>query len=326
MSVIKRILSPFRNFLFSYTNREFLFFLFFLLLSAAFWLSISLKETYESEVEVPIRLVNIPKNAIVIDSIDDTLRVTVRDGGFAFASYKYSDRIKPVKIDFNTYANRQTETGVVPIADVQKSLNSILYSSSRITSIKYNNLTFSFNFGLKKLLPIQVAGVVKSARNYYLSHILFSPEHVAVYGSRNLLESLHTVSTVPLHITNFRDTIIKTVKLQQINGAKIVPSEVKIMIYPDILTEESIEVPIEAVNMPDDKMLRMFPSRIKISFTIAMSYFHSLKPNDFRVVADYNDILLNPSDKCNLKLTRVPPLISNAHLEMSQVDYLIEQQ
>jgi hypothetical protein len=326
MSVIKRILSPFRNFLFSYTNREFLFFLFFLFLSAAFWLSISLKETYESEIDVPISLVNVPKNAIIINNIDDTLRVVIRDDGFALLSYKFSDRIHPVKIDFNTYADRHAGVGVVPMGDIQKILNGYIYNSSRITSIKYNSLKFTFNFGLKKLLPIQVAGKLITARSYYLSHVAFSPERVTVYGSRGLLDSLRSVFTMPLNIRNFNDTIVRKVRLQHIRGAKIEPSEVTIMIYPDILTEESIDVPIAAVNMPENKVLRMFPSHVRVQFTVGMSRFHSLRPENFRVVADYDDIILNSSDKCSLRLTRVPSDVSNAHLVTSQVDYLIEQQ
>ena len=42
-----RLASIFRNLLFSMFNKEFLIFLFFLLLSGAFWLVMTLNETYE---------------------------------------------------------------------------------------------------------------------------------------------------------------------------------------------------------------------------------------------------------------------------------------
>ena len=60
------------------------------------------------------------------------------------------------------------------------------------------------------------------------------------------------------------DTIQQTVELQTIKGVKIVPNTVKLTLYPDILTEEAIEVPITAVNMPQGKVLRTFPSRVKV--------------------------------------------------------------
>ena len=66
-----------RNFLFSALNKEFLIFLFFLFLSGAFWLMMALNETYEEELKVPVRLVNVPRNAVVTDEPADTVRVMV---------------------------------------------------------------------------------------------------------------------------------------------------------------------------------------------------------------------------------------------------------
>ena len=77
------------NFLFSSLNREFLIFLFFLLLSGAFWLMMALNETYEEELKVPVRLVGMPRNAVMTDEPADTVKVTVRDKGFTLVTYKY---------------------------------------------------------------------------------------------------------------------------------------------------------------------------------------------------------------------------------------------
>ena len=50
-----RIFRVVRNFLFSIVNKEFLIFLFFLLVSAALWVLTTLTETYEREMAVPLR-------------------------------------------------------------------------------------------------------------------------------------------------------------------------------------------------------------------------------------------------------------------------------
>ena len=100
----------------------------------------------------------------------------------------------------------------------------------------------------------------------------------------------------------------------------------KIGFYVDILTEESVEVPIVAINMPEGKVLRTFPSKVNVKFTVGSSLFRNVKPEQFMVVVDYNDILANPSDKCILRLRRQSRDVTMARLEMKQVDYLIEQQ
>ena len=57
---LTQILRVVRNFLFSSVNKEFLIFLFFLFLSSVFWLMMTLNETYEKEISVPVRLVGVP--------------------------------------------------------------------------------------------------------------------------------------------------------------------------------------------------------------------------------------------------------------------------
>src|SRR3712207_7132165 len=48
------------------------------ILSGLFWLLMTLNETYEAEISVPVRIVNVPRNIVLTTEVDDTFRVTVR--------------------------------------------------------------------------------------------------------------------------------------------------------------------------------------------------------------------------------------------------------
>ena len=50
-----------RDFLFSKTNREFLIFLFFLVLAGTFWLALALNESYEKEFAIPVTITDVPR-------------------------------------------------------------------------------------------------------------------------------------------------------------------------------------------------------------------------------------------------------------------------
>ena len=141
-----------------------------------------------------------------------------------------------------------------------------------------------------------------------------------------MLDSIKYVNTEPLNIRNLTDTVIKDVALYRIKGVKYVPEKVKVSICPDILTEEKCEVPIEAVNMPEGKILRTFPSRVTVTFTVGASLFRTISPDRFKVVVDYNELMAEPSDKCNIYLRSIPHGVRNARLSVAQVDYLIEEQ
>ena len=315
-----------RNFLFSSVNKEFLIFLFFLVLSTFFWTMMALNETYEQEVCVPVRLVNVPKNAVLTTEMEDTVRVTVRDKGYALAAYIYGDRVLPINVNFSAYANRQTGYGVVSSQELLKMVNQRFTGASKVVQVKPDRLDFYFNYGLSRRLPVRMSGYVVPGKSYYLARTRFWPDVVTVYASKRILDSLRFVKTVPINIVNFGDTVIQTVALENIKGVKIVPKEVRIGLYPDILTEETIDVPVKAINMPEGKVLRTFPSKVKVSFIVGASMFRTINADMFSVVVDYNELMEQPSDKCNIYLKSSPQSVRNASLQINQVDYLIEQQ
>ena len=306
-------------------NREFLIFLFFLGLSGTFWLLMALNETYDKDIPVPIKLVNVPRNVVITQNINDTIDVTMRDKGFTLLTYSYAGKIQPVTIDFERYANKERGFGRVPLSDLQRMIYSRLYSSSKISAIKSDSVTFYFNYGQSKRIPIRALGQLQTGRSYYISRIAFQPNYATIYAGRQILDSIRWVTTEKLNLRHIEDTVSLLVSLRSIPGAKITPKTVRMTIYPDILTEESVEVPIEAVNMPEGKILRTFPSKVKVTFTVGGSRFRNIRPEQFVVVADYDDITNHPSDRCPIKLSQFPNEIRRPKLEMTQVDYLIEQ-
>ena len=314
------------NFLFSSLNKEFLIFLFFLLLSGAFWLMMALNETYEEELKVPVRLVGMPRNAVMTDEPADTVKVTVRDKGFTLVTYKYGHWFRPLTFKFATYANEDQGHGAIPAADIIKQVQSQLYGSSKLLSVKPEKLDFYFTYGASKKVPIRFRGKISTSKSYYLAHTEFSPMMVTAYANKKVLDELKYVEIEPFNYRNLQDTIHQNVRLQKIRGVKLVPSIVRLSVYPDVLTEESIEVPVSAVNMPAGMVLRTFPSRVTVRFTIGASQFRMIRPEQFNVVVDYQTLAENPSDKCTLQLRSVPSSVSKAKLELDKVDYLLEQQ
>lgn len=323
---LTQIINMVRNFLFSSANREFLTFFFFLVLSTIFWLMTAFNETYEREIGVPAYLVNIPKNVVVTSDMEDTVRVTVRDKGFALLAYTYGEGIRPINVNFQSAITRQSGYGVVSSQELMKMINQRFSGSSKIVQVKPDRLDFHYNYGLSRQVSVKMSGHVVPGKSFYLARTRFWPEKVTVYGSKQALDSLRFVKTVPINITNFNDTVLRTVALETIKGVKIVPNTVRIGLYPDILTEENIEVPITAINMPEGKVLRTFPQRVTVNFIVGASMFRSISPEQFAVVVDYNEIIDHPSDKCSIHLRETPQGVRNARLKMTQVDYLIEEQ
>lgn len=316
-----------RDFVFRWVNKEFLIFLFFLALSGVFWLMMTLNESYEKELEVALRLTDVPANVVLTDELPDTMRITVRDKGFMLLSYTTSHKMQPLTFSFKTFSNKHTGKGQIPYTELQKAIRQQLFSSTTLLSIKGEQATFMFNYGERKVVPVTLAGNLKPGPSYYLAKVKMSPEKVTIYAAHAKLDSTTSIATVPLSIENIQDTVIQEVMLQKQHGVKIVPEKVNIKIYPDVLTEESVEVPIRAINMPEGTVLRTFPKKIKVFFTTGASMVRKIKesPDEFIVTADYNDFGKRHTEKCRLTLQNKPNDVRLTRLEPAYVDYLLEE-
>lgn len=315
-----------RVFLFSRGNKEFLIFLFFLALSGAFWLSLTLNDTYEQEFAIPVAVVDVPKNAVLTSDEVDTVKMTIRDKGIFLISYYYGDYLKNIRIHFRSHSHNNG-TGTIAAQELQKIVYSRLFSSSKILSTKPDKLEFYYSYGTNKKVPVRWSGRVIPEELYFISRVEYSPDSVTIYASEEKLDSINMVYTEQLNYANFRDTLSVNCRLSKIKSVKMVPDHVQVNFFTDVLTEERIEgIPVQGINMPEGKTLRTFPAKVAVNFVTGVNVYRNLRPQDFTVVVDYNDIKKNPSEKCDIHLKDVPSGISRARLETTQVDYLIESQ
>lgn len=314
-----------RRFLFSSMSKQLLVFLFFLILSGIFWLIVTLNETYEQEIKVPVHIDGVPKSVMLTSNETDTIRVTVRDKGWVILSYLHN-RKPTIHLNFKNF-DHGSGSGSYTANDIKRRLVQHLESSTTITSIKPEKMEFFYNYGEHKRLPVRWTGRVTPEELYFISHVRYWPDSVDVYAPQEKLDSLRAIYTEPLNYASFRDTLFVNCRLAHAKNVKVVPEQVRVGFFADMLTEESIDgVPIKAINTPPGKVLRTFPQKVRVYFVAGVSTLRSLRPDDFTVIADYNEIARQPSEKCNLYLKDVPHGISRAKLAIKQVDYLIEEE
>lgn len=325
MSRLRNIIRIVSNFLFSRANREFLIFLFFLALSGIFWLLMTLNENFEKEIRIPVHYVNVPKNVVVTSGEYDTLRVTVSDKGIILTTYLYEKSIQTINVDFPIYAGSNGR-GSIPTADLKKLASAKLAASTKIISVKPERMSFYYNNGESKKVPVKYGGQVEPAELYYLASVVYKPDSVTIYASHKKLDSISTVYTEPLDYTGVRDTLSIRARLRKIAGVKFVPDVIDISFRTDVLTEISIcNIPVKGINMPPGKVLRTFPAKVCVKFVTGVNRYRTMLPNDFEVVADYKEIMANPSSKCRIMLNKTPEGVTRAHLDTTLVEYLIEE-
>ena len=300
-------------------SRELLVFLFMLVLSAFFWLFSVASEVYQYDARVPVALVDVPKNVIVLDEINDTITVTIEDTGLAFLDYALTHESVSIPISFKTY-NRSQGKVVVTQAELQKRIRQVLNSSTKFT-LKRDGLTFNYNLGEHKRLPVHFNGTVNASS---VTEYRMVPDSVDVYANKEVLKKMVDVNTKDVSI-DVEKSMTTKVPMEKVSGVKCVPSVVDMEIRKVNFVEKSFEVHVNCKNEPENTKLRIFPPRVTVTFMVDVEMYHSVKDTDFTIVADYNDVAVTQSPQCSLRVSKAPTFVRNVKLSTDAVNYLIEK-
>lgn len=305
-------------------NKQFLIFLFFLMLSAAFWLFQTLNETYEQDFSVPVELKNVPENVVITTELPKTVQLRLRDKGVALLNYIYGKELRPVVIDYNAYANSRGHARILS-ADVLRQMLPRLSPGTQVVSLRPDTLEFFYNFGLCKTVPVRMQGSIRTGRIYHLSDVVYSRDSVKVYASKAILDTITGAYLSPIHIRDLTDTTVINAPIQPIRGAKFEPSEVTLSLFVDRLVEKTVSVPVQWVNFPATKTLRTFPSKVNVTFQVGMGMYRKVTAESFVLVINYEQLLENKENTCRLSLKTIPPGVSHVRISPQEVEYVIEE-
>ncbi|WP_298073231.1 CdaR family protein [uncultured Bacteroides sp.] len=313
-----------KDFLLSTKSREFFVFLCFFFIAAGFWLLQTLNNDYETEFPIPVRLRNVPENVVITSEPMSEVRVRVRDKGTVLLNYMLGKNFYPVILDFRNY-NKMGNHVQVQTSQVQKRITGQLNASTALLSIKPDTLEYYYSTGVSKMIPVKLCGRVSAGEQYYLPDTLFTPDSVRVYAPSDALDTMKAAYTLPLSLDNITDTLKREVVLSAPKGAKYIPASVKLTLPVDMYTEKTVEVPLRGINFPAGKVLRTFPSKVKISFQVGIGRFRQITADDFHLVVSYEELARLGNDKYIVKLRTLPEGVSHVRFNPEQVDFLIEQ-
>ena len=128
-----------RSFLLSRKSREFLIFLFFVLVSFSFWLLQVLNDDYETELSIPLKMKNVPENVVITTELPKELKIGVKDRGTVLVNYLLGQTLYPVILDFEEYADKGSRVRIPTLA-LSKRIAGQLNQSTRLFGIKPDTL------------------------------------------------------------------------------------------------------------------------------------------------------------------------------------------
>lgn len=313
-----------RGFLLGDKSRESLVFLFFFIIASGFWLLQTLNYDYETEFSIPLRLKKVPGDVVLTSGPPEELRITVKDKGTVLLNYMLGKSFYPVILDFDDYKDQGSHVNV-PLSEIEKKVMSQLLASTKLLSVKPEMVDYIYSKEKAKKIPVRLQGKISAGKQYYISDTICSPDSVVVFATQPILDTIKAAYTHYLDLSNITDTVQRRVNIVNLKGAKFVPASVNLTLLADIYTEKTLEVTLNGTGFPPGKILRTFPSKVKVTFQVGLSRFKKIHTEDFILNVSYDELVGNGSDKYRVKLKILPAGVSHVRFSPSEVDFLIEQ-
>ncbi len=305
------------------SGREFLLFLFFLLVSCCLWLMLTLNKEYETDIRFDVSVKEVPDN-VTFSSKGAEVVVRVRDRGTTLMNYKLGS-FMPLTVNYSEFSNKKGRLQL-PVSMLQKRIKKQLNSSTISLSHYPDTLLFYTEASAVKF-PVELNGEFVPARQYAMGDVVLSPDSVWVFAPLQVVDTLKCVTTHPALYTELRDTLVFTIPVNVPEDAnRCTPSEVTVTVPVYPYAQKVFRLPVMGCDFPDTYKLRTFPSHVQLMLNVSMDHYNKISEEDFEVGVSYLDVFDSESDKVNVKLLRSPSFVTDAVLVPSEVGYIIEKQ
>lgn len=302
-------------------------FMIFLLLSLGFWYLQTLQDEYEIEIVIPVKYKNIPADKVLTGDNPHEVIARVRDRGTVLINYSWLRTFVPLEIDVKALQKAGGRKSSVTRRMIETSISKQLISSTSLLSFEPSSIQIEYNDLLKKTMPVTLDLRVTLEPGFRISDtITVTPSKVKVYAPRAIQETLLEVKTVALKAENLNKTKEFTVGLQPIEGVRYEPEEVKVNIPVEEYTEKRLTLPIQCDSVPDNYILRMFPSTVEMLFKLPLSRFKEVSEADFEIRIPFHEFEAHrEAGELPIRLTKQPARLSNPILNPEKIEFILEQ-
>jgi YbbR domain-containing protein len=308
-------------------NRRVAVFLICLAIAASLWLLNALGKDYAATVSYPVKYINPPDNRFLANNTPVKLDLKIEGQGFTILRYKLMS-FSPIVLDIEQVtSNIEPNSGTynVQSKNLIREVSSQLSSEIQINEINPEILEIVLDSLITKTVPVELDIDVEFVPQFNLKNpIKTVPDEVKITGPAIALEKISAVKT-KVSITNKLETgINQEIELIHPEKTSISPEKVNLIIEVEKYTEKELKIPIDIIHKPAGVRIKLFPSEVKVLFTVGLSRFETIKPADFGVSVDYNSVVDNVNN-LDILLFKKPDFIQGVRINPERVEFLIEK-
>lgn len=303
------------------SNSKLRSFLLFLLLATFFWFLTKFSKEYTTTIQTNIEYINIPSSYTLLSDAPKTINLDVSGNGFSFLFFKIK---KPtININITDYINKNPLTITIPNNKLQQIISSQLDNNIKILALDIDTLVVHLDTHSVKKVPVKLDVDLSFEKGYFLiDEAKVSPDSVQVSGPSKWIDTLKFVKTKHIKKELLKGNETETVLLELVKNIQATPNQINLSIEVAEFTQKELQLPVELINIPQDRTISLIPQQVRILFSISIEDFKKVSSNDFILVCDFSK-RDEESHTIPIQIKKSPSRILQVKIEPALVEYLV---
>jgi YbbR domain-containing protein len=309
-------------------NKKVATFLCCIFISVLFWLLMTLSKDYTISVAYPVSYINSPKDKVIANNLPSVINIELRSKGFFLLVYQFRDP-QTVYVDLNEShpSGRRNHFFLLTNSQINKFTDQFS-SRIKINRVVPDTIFLNFNKKIVKRVPVKAnLTLTMDSRYQQADSVQLLPAFVDISGAADVIDKIRYVETLPVSVENVdkKQTIILTVKQDSTKrDFELSHKKIKALVNVIKFTEATIELPIEAINLPQGYTLKAFPDKVTVKYNVAFDNYEKINTQQFRAVIDYKKAEQG-SNKLRISLEKFPADIRSIKLNPEKVEYILKK-
>ncbi|MDC7995580.1 hypothetical protein [Altibacter sp. HG106] len=307
----------------SYKNTKPRVFIFFLILAIVFWILTKFSKEINGSSSVMLSYVSIPQEVILSEASSEKITFDISANGFKLLLFKL--RRPEIPVSVSTYFEQGKDSITLSNEQLLGLIQRELGSDVVVRNLQPTSVQITFDQMIsKKVAVMPMTDIVFREGFQAIDSAYAIPDSVSVRAPKSSIDSLGTVSTLPLEAQNVDNDLSETVRLDLPEREHVTwdPVQVKVALKVAEFVQKEVTVPIQLINVPSDVSVKLVPETVLLRMNLPINEFQEVTANDFSVVCDYSK--RNRDENFMLpELLKKPDWLRNVEFEDKKIDFLI---
>lgn len=285
-------------------------------IALVFWVGVRMSQTYESIKKIELHFL-LPPDRAFHQAPPSNMSIQLKGRGWDMLyDYLLGSRIHLTYDLTRRNGIRLDEKRLLNDIRERVSTDDLSFSN-----LSHTDIRISLEPNMQKWIPIRPISDLSYLSGYYLSgNVKVNPDSVRISGPASKVRPTYEWPTTILTLHNLKDDY------QGFLALKSPPKEINLN-----LQRVEVNVPVEQVTEKDlfvkvqmknaDREYRLFPTQVRLTCNVGLSFFNSLKSEDFRVEVDLSNAATQKGNTIPVIVSLQPTIVSNVRFLPKVVEF-----